>query len=192
MHLYPALSDTQLLQLFKSGDESAYEEIYRRYWSLIFIAGMKVLSDEDEVKDIVQDVFLSLWTNISTIQINNSLNVYLYSAVRYKMLDRIRHNKVKGNYLLSLHDYSEAAHHLTDGKVIEKELITAIENAIALLPDKMRAVYELSRNEQLSHKEIARILNISDKTVKKQINNALKLLKIELVDVIILLIILNS
>jgi RNA polymerase sigma-70 factor (ECF subfamily) len=189
MRPFEAFSDAGLLELFQSGNMNAYEEIYRRYWSLLYISCCKILKEEDDAKDIVQEVFISFLNKGKDLQLTASLAAYLYTAVRYKVLDRIKHLTVKDQYLQSLSDYAQAA---TDAKLLEKELIEQMEKAIQLLPDKMRVVFELSRNEELSHKEIARLLNISDKTVKKQISNALKVLKIRLIEVIILLILIFS
>ena len=191
MRPFEAFSDAALLELFQSGNMNAYEEIYRRYWSLLYISCCKILREEDDAKDIVQEVFVSFLHKGPALEVSTSLSSYLYAAARYKVLDRIRHQQVKDQYLNSLGDYAQAAHALTDEKLLEKEFIEQMERAIELLPHKMRTVFELSRHENLSHKEIARLLNISDKTVKKQISNALKVLKIRLVDVIILLILLH-
>lgn len=191
MRPFEAFSDAALLDLFRSGDMQAYEELYQRYWSLLYIAACKVLRQEDDAKDIVQEVFLSLLQKGTELELTTSLSAYLYAAVRYKVLDRMRHLQVKEQYFSSLQHYTDAAAVLTDGKLLEKEFIEKMEAAIKLLPDKMRIVFELSRHEALSHKEIARLLQISDKTVKKQIANALKVLKIKLVQAIILLILLH-
>ena len=186
MRVFEAFSDADLLELFKHGDQGAYEEIYKRYWSLLYIACCKIMKDGDEAKDIVQEVFISLLDKGTQLQIKVSLSVYLYSSVRYKVLDRIRHKRVSENYLLSLYNYSEAGGIVADAKLLEKEFIHQMERAILFLPEKMRTVFELSRNQDLSHKEIAKMLSISDKTVKKQINNALKILKTRLSDVMTL------
>ena len=188
MRPFEAFTDLNLLELFKHGDLKAYEEIYNRYWSLLYIACCKILKDEDEAKDIVQEVFISFLDKGPQLEIKVSLSVYLYSSVRYKVLDRIKHRQVKDNYLISLGDFTEAADNITDRQLLEKEFIRRMEDAINLLPEKMRIIFELSRNQDLSHKEIARMLDISDKTVKKQISNALKILKVKLVDVIILVV----
>ena len=176
-----AFPDDDLLELFRQNNVQAYEEIYRRYWSLLYISCCKILKDEDEAKDIVQEVFLSLLNKKLILEIKVSLSNYLYSSVRYKVLDRIKHSKIKDNYFISLSNYAGSGNNLTDGKLIEKEFIHQMEQAIQFLPPKMRVVFELSRDQNLSHKEIARLLDISDKTVKKQINNALRILKIKLV-----------
>ncbi|MNY46224.1 RNA polymerase sigma factor [compost metagenome] len=67
--------------------------------------------------------------------------------------------------------------YITDNQLREKELIAVIEKEVSLLPTKMREMFEMSRNEGLSHKEIAEKLGVSDLTVKKQVSNAVKILK---------------
>ena len=187
-----AFSDVALLELFQSGNMQAYEEVYRRYWSLLYIAACKVLHEEDEAKDIVQEIFLSFLHKGRELTLTTSLSSYLYQAVRYKVLDRIRHLQVKDKHFDSLAQHAETATSPADIELLEKELVEKMEQAILLLPDKMRVVFELSRHESLSHKEIARLLQISDKTVKKQIANALKILKVKLIEVIILLLFLSN
>jgi len=188
---FDAFSDVEVLELFRHGDKVAYEEIYRRYWSVLYLFCGKVLKDEDEAKDIVQEVFISLLDKGADLQIKVSLSVYLYASARYKVLDRIKHKQVKDNYLISLKDYAETDGIITDAKLIEKEFVFQVEKAIQELPEKMRQVFEMSRNENLSHKEIAKKLNISDKTVKRQVSNAIKILKVKLGDLAVLVLLMK-
>ncbi|MNY42681.1 RNA polymerase sigma factor [compost metagenome] len=112
--------------------------------------------------------------------LSSKLSVYLYGAVRHKFFNSLDHEKVKANYRASLSTFIDSGEYTTDNLLREKELIHLIEKEVSLLPPKMREVFELSRKEHLSHKEIAGRLNISDKTVKKQMNNAIKILKVKL------------
>lgn len=171
------ISDSDLLSLFKKGDDAAFELIYERYWQLLYVAACKVLADEEEAKDVVQEVFISLLHRGSSLEINVTLSAYLYSAVRYKVFDYISKKKVRQNHLDSLDQYISAGNCPTDRALIVKEINAEIEKEIQNLPAKMKEVFELSRKDELSYKQIADTLNISDKTVKKQISNALKLLK---------------
>lgn len=180
-------SDNDLLSLFKEGNRSAFKLIYERYWQLLYVSACKILKDEDEAKDIVQEVFISLLHKRADLEINISLSSYLYTAVRYKVLDVISRRKVRQDHLESLSQYISTGSLSTDRAMIEKEINAEIEKEIQNLPEKMKEVFELSRKEELSHKEIANILNISDKTVKKQISNALKLLKYKLIKCFIIL-----
>lgn len=171
------ISDFELLSLFKTGDERAFKFIYERYWQLLYVAACKIVKDEEEAKDVVQDVFISFFSKGAELEINVSISVYLYSAVRYKVFDHISKKKIRDNYIGSLNQFIGSGHYSTDRPLIEKEINSEIEKEILNLPEKMREIFELSRKDQLSHKEIADLLGISDKTVKKQINNAIKLIK---------------
>lgn len=171
------ISDHELLSLIKDGDRVAFKSIYEKYWQLLYIAACKIIKDEDEAKDVVQEVFISLLSKGTSVDIKGSVSNYLYTAVRYKVLDAISRQKVRTDYLDSLNDYASTGNYTTDRALIEKEIHAEMEKEIQNLPLKMKEVFELSRKEELSHKEIAKTLNISDKTVKKQISNAIKLLK---------------
>jgi RNA polymerase sigma-70 factor (family 1) len=174
------LSDTELVDLLQSGDQFAYTQIYDRYQGLLYIYACKITKDEIEAEDIVQEVFFYLWDKRNTIIFNTSLSAYLYSAVRYKFFNLLDHKKVRSNYIDSFKEFIENGSIEADYAIREKELTALIEKEISLLPPKMREIFELSRKAQLSHKEIAEKLNISEKTVKNQVNNALKQLRVKL------------
>jgi len=171
------MSDTDLFSLFKGGDKAAFKQIYERYWPLLYVSACKILKDEDEAKDVIQEVFVALLDKGAQLEITSSISVYLYSAVRYKVLDLISRRKVRLDHQESLAQYISVGNYSTDRKLIENEINVEIEKGIQDLPVKMREIFELSRKEELSHKQIAKTLNLSDKTVKKQISNALKILK---------------
>lgn len=171
------ISDHELLSLIKEGDHAAFKSLYEKYWQLLYVAACKIIKDEDEAKDVVQEIFVSLLNKRTSIDIKGSISNYLYMAVRYKVLDSISRKKVRTDYLDSLNDYISTGDYPTDRLLIEKEINAEMEKEIQNLPARMKEVFELSRKKELSHKEIAETLNISDKTVKKQISNAIKLLK---------------
>lgn len=170
-------SDNELIQLTKQGDESAYSEIYKRYWGILFQHARKMLQDDESAKDIVQDVFAALWTKRNNLDIHTKLSSYLYGVVRYKIFDFIDRGKVQGSYLQSLEKFIDQGEYTTDNIWLQKELALQIEKETNALPAKMREIFVLSREQDLSYKEIAEQLNISDQTVKKQIYNAMKILR---------------
>ena len=170
-------TDLELLSRVREGDESAFEAIYKRYYSLLYIHACKLLKEPEEAEDSIQEVFSGLWLKASQLEITVSLSAYLYAATRNRILNRIEHRKVRDAYLLSVQRFMREGTFIPDERMRERELATLIEKEIAALPEKMREVFELSRREELSHKEIAEKLNISDKTVKKQVSNALKILR---------------
>ncbi len=180
MPYFQTLSDIELFALLKLQNHDAFEEIYNRYWGILFKHARKMLQDNCLAKDAVQDVFTILWLKASSVEIKSSVSAYLYACLRNKVLDNIAKDKVKGNYIASLTNYQEIGECITDEFVLAKELAYYIEAEVANLPLKMRAVFELSRNHYFTYRDIAQKLNIKDNTVKKQINNALKILRFKL------------
>ncbi len=171
---FSKLSDLELLDLIRAGNRNAFTDLYNRYWERLFTAVLKVTKDDEESMDIVQEVFIAFWLKRWELTNIQSVSGYLYSAVRNRGLMFIRANIVRNNYLESLsHHFSELQDSVGEQQAV-KELELIIQSELDKLPPKMREVYLLSRQENLSHKEIAERLNISDKTVKKQINNVLK------------------
>ena len=178
--VYSKLIDEDLFSLLKNGDEEAYTEIYNRYWALLYSHARHMLRDDDEAMDVVQDVFTGFWKNAVEITLIASLKAYLYTATRNKTLNAINRNKQKDTYLISLASFMEEGELATDNQVAFNEFIDQIEKGVANLPPKMREIFELSRNLGFSHKQIAEKLAITDHTVKKTINRALKIIKTQL------------
>jgi RNA polymerase sigma-70 factor (family 1) len=179
MSAYTTFSDSELTSLLKLGDRAAYTEIYKRYTGVLFAHAYHKLQDREEARDAVQELFVVLWSKRETISISSTLCGYLYSAVRNRVLNMILHKKIESGYIDHLQKFN---HHeaITDHLVREKELSLLIETEVAMLPSKMREIFELSRKANLSHREIAQQLDISEKTVKNQVNNALKILRVKL------------
>src|ERR1700744_1879749 len=175
-----SISDHELISLFQEGNEDAYIEIYNRYKWLLHAHAYKKLGDRDAANDIVQDLFTSLWLKRHDVFISTTLSAYLYTAVRNRVLNIIEHKAVESKHIDSLLEFANGYVAATDHLVREKQLMEIIEKEIADLPPKMREVFELSRKSHLSHREIAEQLNVSEETVKKQVKNALKILRIRL------------
>ncbi|MDB5157205.1 MAG: polymerase subunit sigma-70 [Mucilaginibacter sp.] len=161
-------------------DREAFTEIYDRYMGVLYLHALKMVKDEHEAEDIVHELFISLWLNAAEVTINITLSAYLYRAIKNKIFNIFAHQKIKLTHLESLQEYINAGNWQTDELMRARELSFQIEKEVSSMPAKMREVFELSRNAGLSYKEIAERLNISDKTVKKQINNALKILRLKI------------
>ncbi|WP_231458955.1 MULTISPECIES: RNA polymerase sigma factor [unclassified Pedobacter] len=180
---YKLFTDNELFELIQLRDKAAFEEIYERFNGLLFIYAFKLVTDKEDARDIVQEIFVYLWSN-QNIKIKSQLSSYLYTAIRYKVFDWLDKNKSKSNYLLSLGDFAEQGNCITEDYLREKEFASIIEKEVSLLPPKMRQIFEMSRQQHLSQKEIAQLLHLSDKTVKKQMSNALKVLRLKLTSLI--------
>ncbi|RZK53817.1 MAG: RNA polymerase sigma-70 factor [Pedobacter sp.] len=177
MPIYTTMSDFELLDFMRSGDHRAFEELYDRYKVVLYLHAKRMLQNEDETKDVIQEIFTTLWFKRSEITIATSVKSYLYSAVRNKIFNILAHQKFEVKYLNSLQEIINLGETSLEQNLRERELIAIIDREIDLLPAKMREIFVMSRKDHLSHKEIADTLNISDKTVKKQIGNAIKILR---------------
>ena len=166
--------DAQLFELLCQGNREAFDEIYTRYWDKLYVFVAKAIKDKEPAKDIVQEIFVSLWLRRESLKNSDSLSGYLFTAARFKGITYIQSNLKKTGCELSLVEHFTGRQDTLNEQYAAKELNSIINHEIEKLPEKMRQVYVLSRKEQLSYNEIAEMLQISDKTVKKQISNALK------------------
>lgn len=170
-------SDQELVTLLKTGSQAAFTEIYDRYWRIMYGHVYKMLLDEEESKDVIQELFSALWINSDRIPEQLNLSGYLYVMAKNKVLNLIRKHKFQAAYLNSLAKFINEASTATMDELNERDLATAIEREIQSLPPRMKQVFELSRKENLSYKEIAERLGISEETVKKQVHNSIKAIR---------------
>jgi RNA polymerase sigma-70 factor (family 1) len=169
------MSDMQLIGRLKADDEAALTMIYRRYWQSLFKAAYNILKDRQACEDIIQELFIKLWDCRAEVEIAISLKAYLYASVRYGVYRQIRSGSVNSEIF---DDLIERLHTpATHNSIEHKELLLQINQVIDTLPEKCREVYKLSREECLSHKEIAVQLNISTKTVENHLTKALRQLR---------------
>jgi RNA polymerase sigma-70 factor, ECF subfamily len=172
-----SFSDQQLLKLLAGGSRESYTIIYKRYSELLFRHACSMLDDRTEAEDVIQEVFMMLWTKRAELIAARSLSAYLYSSVRNRILNHITHQKVIDRYINSLRAHFESGGYTTDERLLEKELAAVIEKEIKSMPPKMQEIFLMSREQHLSHRDIGALLNISDKTVKQQVYKAVKQLK---------------
>lgn len=170
-------TDSALLAQVNEGKEAALAEMYNRYWEPLFLYAVKVLRDADEASDVVQETFIALWQKRGALSEIVSLKAYLFAIVRYKSLRKsnliLSEERNRESLLKFINEYDSSP----ELHLMASEMEAFLEERIQQLPDRMREVFLLSRREHLSYAEIAERLNISDKTVKKQIHNALKYLR---------------
>lgn len=177
MLAYNYLNDFELISLLQEGDVKAYTEIFKRYNGLLFAHAYKKLGDKEEAKDIVQEVFTSLWNKHENMVINTNLAGYLYTVLRNRIYNILSHKRIESDYIKSLQNFLDQDYVLTDHLIREKQLQELIDNEIKCLPPRMRLIFEMSRKEYMSHEEIAVQLNISRQTVTDQIKKALRTIR---------------
>lgn len=169
--------DTILINRLRSGDESALTELYNRFWQALFVSAYNVLKDKELCEDIIQDIFMNIWHNREKLEINISLKGYMYACARYQVFNQFKKNKDKIHVELFQEIDKRFQHSTPETLLMHEELVQQINAIIETLPEKCQQVYKLSREEQLTHKEIAERLNISTKTVENHITKALHVIR---------------
>jgi len=180
MQKLSANDEGELLSKLQKGDKWAFEIIYQEYKELLYVHASKYLSDQEAAKDIIHDVFVNLWQQKDTLHIQENLKAYLYQSVRNRVINHQLKSRRADDYVHSFQRFLIHAQADTDYLVRENILTEQIEQQIASLPNRMRTVFELSRKEGLSHKEIAKQLDITEQSVRSHVKGALKILRLRL------------
>jgi RNA polymerase sigma-70 factor (family 1) len=177
--------DKLLLEKFQKGDSEAFARLYELYAPfLVNFASSKIYSLE-LARDIIQDVFVSLWENRATLQITTNLKSFLFSAVRYKIIDHIRKNYTRSEYAEMMKRLTFDVHVNLQKQLEDKDLLDHINQSVEKMPERVKEIYKLSRNDNKSISEIASSLNLSEQTIKNQLTTALKFLRKEFPQLII-------
>lgn len=186
---FTGYDDTDLWQLVRLNNFRAFDEVYCRYWSKMYHSAYKVLKNHEASEDIIQEVFANLWVKRKDTAIA-SLSSYLYGMVRFQVFNYLRDGNLSKAHLERVNQISVVEH--TEQVVNFNQLQEVYNKSIAALPERCREVFQLSRHENLSTKEIAIRLHISPKTVENQITKALKLLRIALKEAVLFALLLFS
>ncbi|MDN5286470.1 MAG: polymerase sigma-70 factor [Mucilaginibacter sp.] len=177
---FTELSEEELVRLLRQDKLNAFRELYSRYWKKLFDEAYKRLKNKELAEEVVQELFTNLWTKRQSLQINTTISAYLFSSVAHHVIDIYRKEQVRARYSHDFKIVHTEADNSTEDGIMLKDLTYTIEEEISHLPDKCRSVYELSRKEHKTNKEIASYLGISEKTVEQHLTKALKKIRLTL------------
>lgn len=167
------------LQLFISGNEDAFDAIFRRYYEgLLHFAKTLLPYPTDEAEDIVAEMFCQFWQQRGRLQISTTLGAYLYVAVKHRVFDYYR--KKKTTFQLpeeALADTPDQTQPQPDDILMYKDASRRMQQLVNQLPPQMRLVFRLHRDEGFTYEEIAVLLDISLNSVKTHMFRAMRLLK---------------
>jgi RNA polymerase sigma-70 factor (ECF subfamily) len=175
---HPAYTDEELINLLTLDEAQAIKAIYQKYWDVLLNYAFGFIWDEAAAKDIVQDVFVRMVVKDHLKGVQSNLRSYLHLSVKR---DCIRHLRTKFSAVTlneSFHQFLSSTHNEHAAHpILLKELEVSYEQELTNLSPRLRQVFELSRIEGLSSKEISMQLGVSDQTVRNQLSQAIGILK---------------
>jgi RNA polymerase sigma-70 factor (ECF subfamily) len=154
------------------------ENIYERFWKELYIVAFRRLRSEEDVEDMLQDIFLSLLTAEVKLDNNESIRAFLHQRLKSRIINFYRRQLVKSAFEETGVLYTATENPDSETRLMSRELETIVQLEINRMPEKMREVFLMSRNELKTTDEIARQLNLSNQTVRNQISSAIKRIKI--------------
>jgi RNA polymerase sigma-70 factor, ECF subfamily len=170
-------NESEWVEAIRAGDPSAFEALFHAYHAGMCSFAYRYLGARDLAEEIVQEVFLCVWERRETWHVRTSVRSYLLTAVRNAALSYLRHERVVRRRQIEIPDSQETLAVSPEVRAQEAELITAVREAIARLPERCRVAFTLHREQGLTYVEVAEVLGISPRTVEVQIGRALKALR---------------
>lgn len=187
---YSEWTDLELWKEVKeNSNKDAFTQIHNRFARPLYSLAFRKTANATVAEDLVQDLFVTLWMNRDRISINKEVNIYLFGALKNRIISHLK--KVIGTNEQSINDINpDLLHSYSNNSVEEsfnvKEIQTQLDFQLKHLPEKSRVVFELSRSG-MTNREIAELLGIVEKTVEFHISKCLKILKSNLIYIIILM-----
>ncbi|WP_353196714.1 RNA polymerase sigma-70 factor [Parapedobacter defluvii] len=169
--------ENELLPRLRGGDEQALSQLMERHFVPLCCFCDLFMGDMAVSEELVADVFYTIWSKRMTLKIHTSLKSYLYTAVKNKALQKKRNLSTSRSVPLDSITSEAVDSHNALTQLTLRELNCDIMNLVQTLPEKRRVIFELNRFESFTYKEIATLLQISEKTVHNQISLALKYLR---------------
>lgn len=166
-----------LLAMVSEGDPIAFRKIYESYYDHVYNAAFSFLKSDQLTEDVVQEVFLKVWSKREVLTQVEKFDAWLFIMARNHILTEFKSRLRFSSYVEYLKNYlSEAGSDLMD-EIIFRDSDAIIRNAVEKLPEQQKTVFRLSRDEGLSQEEIAEKMAISKNTVRNHMNSALKYLR---------------
>lgn len=175
---------------FLKGDETAFIEIYDRYWYKLFLSSYRRTRSKAAAEELVQELFLKLWNKRDSLQICRMEN-YLFSAIRNATIDYLNKEMVADKYLEHQKIYSSLEGNTTEEMVGLRDLEEALDRGLQNLPDKTEKIFRLYRMEHWPLDKIARHLRLSPKTVHYHLTKSMKYIRAYLQEYILAVLLVN-
>lgn len=177
MNNYGTYTDEQLTALLKEGDHAAYTEIYRRYWKKLLLIAWNHSKDNLAAKDIVHDVFISLWERYDRVDINN-LPAFLATSVKFTIYKYYQKEQRRASLAEQNYQFETIVN--GEDKLDALFLQEYVNDIVEKMPEKCRLVFGYSRDMGMKNSEIATKIQITEKGVEANLTRALRIIRGEL------------
>lgn len=157
-----------------------FDFVFQYHYSGLCAYAESMIYNRVIVEDIVQELFVTLWVKSEQLVIEGPIKNYLFSSVKNRCLDYLKHQKVKSQTIVKLMAKVPLNDETPENWIVQSELEEKIEECLQNLPSRCQQIFRLSRFKGLKNQEIAIQLGISKRTVELQISNALKILRKDL------------
>ena len=178
------VSEQHLIEALRIGDEHAFTVIYKEYWYPMFLVAYRKLESREIAEELIQDIFTRLWKEREKVNII-SLDYYLFSAVRYEVIDHIRSQGSQNKYLNYYKSFSSFEDCNTENTIAFNDLTKILDEGLEILPEKSKEIFKLNRLEHWSVGKIALHFQLSEKAVEYHLTKATKSIRIYLKDALI-------
>jgi RNA polymerase sigma-70 factor (ECF subfamily) len=174
--------DSEIIGRIRHGDIGQFESLFRSSYVSLVRYAKTLIKDHDTAEEIVQDLFFRLWQDKEKLNIESSLNGYLFRSVHNKCLHLIEHNRVVERYAEEI-SHREPEKQESPSDILQyRELQSKIARILERLPERCGQIFYMNRFEGLKYTEIAEKLSVSVKTVESNMGRALKEFRKELTE----------
>lgn len=180
-----------LIKALKSGNATAFEQVYDLYKRPLFATALRYLKDQKLAEDALQEVFVKLWQNRKTIDEQQSLRSFLFVCLKNHVLNVIRTEQTRIKAALLANQGKKHFSRRTESDIALNDLRTYLDISLRTLPARKKRIVQLSLIEGYSNQEIAATLQISENTVRSQLSQAKKVIRRFLEQTLVLLIFLS-
>lgn len=173
-------NESKLLLLVSTGDEKAFQQMYRQHWNRIYTMALLYLKSPVMAQDMVQEVFLKVWLNRAELPFINNFGAWLHIVGRNLLLETLRKKTIL--FIGGMEDDNAVPDQrpTAEDQLAVKETAGLIRKAIEQLPPQQQKIYRMSKEQGLKLTEIAASLHLSHNTVREHMSKALKNIRLYL------------
>ena len=172
--------ESKWLSALAGGDFEAFGVLYEKYHRSLYLFALKLSKNQHEAEELVQSVFVTVWETRQTVDSEKSFSAYLFTIARNRFYDMLRKRVTESCYADYILYWNNQVADDLEKQIEDQETNEIVQQLLQQVPERRREIFLLNRNEDLTYRQIAEKLQISENTVDTQIRNVLNFLRKEL------------